>query len=383
MGSDRLICFRTDGNSRIATGHLVRCLSIAQACGRLGMKVCFLLSDEESRLLLSGFLSGMADFSPRPAIKVLNTAVFDHPEKELPEITALLGGSDTETVFFVDSYYVTENYLLALRPLAKTVYLDDLQLFDYPVDLLINYDVLTESSLPACQAACRNAGRTLLGASYAPLREQFQSGPAPLRETVSDVLVTTGGSDPFHFCLLFLRTLRNLTIDSGAGCMQGLSSFPSTVFHIVAGKLNTDVRELHVLADGLPFLKLHENVTDMAPLMRACDLAVSAAGTTLYELCALGIPAISFTMADNQLTAAEAFADAGAVPCAGDIRVNPENVIEAILHFITDMSDCRRNPEGPVSGSSSLSSRKAARSAMIRLVDGRGSMKIARAIEEL
>ncbi len=48
MGADRLIYFRTDGNSRIATGHLARCLSIAKACQSLGMRICFLLSGKES-----------------------------------------------------------------------------------------------------------------------------------------------------------------------------------------------------------------------------------------------------------------------------------------------------------------------------------------------
>ena len=129
-------------------------------------------------------------------------------------------------------------------------------------------------------------------------------------------------------------------------------------------------------------MTLHENVTDLSFLMRDCDLAVSAAGTTLYELCALGVPAVSFTMADNQLTAARAFADAGAIPCAGDIRGNSGKVIEEILLFVTEMSelcfDCV-----PAAPASCLVPRKAARQAMIRLTDGTGAMKIAQALWKL
>lgn len=378
MGADRIIYFRTDGNSRIATGHLVRCLSVAKACEKLGMETCFLLSDAESRELLTGFLSDAGinpDFkaskdgrlSPGISVKVLETAVFDHPEQELAEVTALLS-EKTRPVYFLDSYFVTEKYLLSLRPFAKTVYLDDLGLFDYPVDLLINYDVIPDDSLPSYKAAYQNAGKTLLGAGYAPLREQFQKDRAPLRETVSHVLVTTGGSDPSHFCLNFLKELRTL--------------FIHPVFHIIIGRLNTDGPRLRKLSENLPFVRLHENVTDLSCLMRACDLAVSAAGTTLYELCALGVPSVSFTMADNQLAAAKAFADTGAIPCAGDIRTDSGKVMEEILRFVTDMSESCSSCDH-TAPASTLASRKAARQAMIRLVDGRGALKIAAAIKDL
>lgn len=359
MGADRLIYFRTDGNSRIATGHLARCLSIAKACQSLGMRTCFLLSDKESRDTLLRFLPDTESCLSENEVGVLRTAAFDDPERELSEVCALLCASPKDTVYFVDSYYVTSVYLEALRPLAKTALLDDLQLFDYPVDLVINYDVIAQSALCSYRAAYQKARSTLLGASYAPLREEFRSGRMPQRETVSHVLVTTGGSDPFHFCVLLLQALS--------------SKAPGPVFHIVVGGLNTDALQLHALAKNLPCVKLHENVTQMAPLMKACDLAVSAAGTTLYELCALGIPTLSFTMADNQLCAARAFADAGAIFCAGDIRSGPEKVIAGALDFVKRMSDSDQ----------AIELRKAARQAMVRLVDGGGSLRIARALKAL
>lgn len=384
MGADQIIYIRTDGNSQIATGHLVRCLSVAAACLALKKKVCFLVSDEESAGLLQGFMKGegLTD-SPFLSLKVLQTAEYAHLEKELPELISVLTSSpsldggcrttsenasvsllptDKKPVLLLDSYFVTENYLHTLTPYVKLAYLDDLQLFDYPVMLLINYDVIPKNKLPLYQTAYQNAEKTLLGASYTPLRSQFQNREITVNEQVCHVLLTTGGSDPFHFCVRFLEKWKLLRAKATDGN-------PSVTLDVIVGSLNPDKEKLYQLAEELPFLILHETVTDMAALMEHCDLAVSASGTTLYELCALGVPSISFTIADNQLPTAEAFAESGAIPYAGDLRKNTESVMEQCIRFVTDMS--------------SFVKRKAAHQAMHQLVDGSGALKIAAALTEL
>lgn len=358
MGTDRLVYFRTDGNSHIATGHLVRCLSIADACFSLGMKVCFLVSDQESKALLQSF-----DPACRFPVRILETAVYDDPERELPEVTVVLSDSDArvthdDILLFLDSYFVTEHYLSAVRAVAKVAYLDDLQLFDYPVNLLINYDVIPESRSATYQAAYQNAARILLGASYTPLRAQFTNLQPYCRDRVSNILVTTGGSDPYHFCLKLIEAFR------------ANSSMDLCQLHVVVGRLNEDKDKLYKLADELPFLQLHENVSDMASLMTSCDLAVSAAGTTLYELCAAGVPSIGFCLADNQLTAAKAFDEAGAIPCAGDIRRSCDEVLGNVMNFVTYMSE-------------NFKKRKAALETMRQLVDGKGAVRIAEALIEM
>lgn len=402
MGSHRLIYFRTDGNSQIATGHLMRCLSIAQACHALSLPVCFLVSDEDSASLLKQF--DPAGIFP---VKILSSAVYNEMEQELPELLSLL--SEAPSLLFVDSYFVTEPYLQAFAGVCPVAYLDDLQLFDYPVDLVINYDVISEDTLPSYQAAYAKAGQALLGASYTPLRSQFQIDLPPVRPSVKDILVTTGGSDPFHFCLHLLSCFQER--------LSSLLAEPDFHLHILIGSLNEDKELLKELAAELSFLKLHENVSDMAALMASCDLVVSAAGTTLYELCAVGIPAISYSFADNQLPSSLAFDSVGAVPYAGDLRVHTSGshvssgssgsvfqsgrpsassdgvhavsgsargssmfsdtsnasglpgVLAAVCEFVTYMSD-------------NISKRKSAQQSMHRLVDGKGAFRIAKALEE-
>lgn len=374
MGSHRLIYFRTDGNSQIATGHLMRCLSIAQACQVLSLPVCFLVSDEDSASLLKQF-----DPAGTFPVRILSSAVYNDMEKELPELLSLL--SKTPSLLFVDSYFVTEPYLQAFSGICPVAYLDDLQLFDYPVDLVINYDVIPEDMLPSYQAAYKRAGQTLLGASYTPLRSQFQMEVPAVRPSVKDILITTGGSDPYHFCLNLLSRFQER--------LSTLIAEPDFHLHVLIGSLNEDKRLLMELAEELPFLRLHENVSDMAALMASCDLAISAAGTTLYELCAVGIPAVSYSFADNQLPSSLAFANVGAVPYAGDLRVDTEScsivpspdskgtgsayglpdVLSAVCHFVTDMSG-------------NIAKRKSAQQSMHRLIDGKGSYRIAGALEE-
>ena len=108
----------------------------------------------------------------------------------------------------------------------------------------------------------------------------------------------------------------------------------------------------------------YEKVTDMAGLMRACDLAVSAAGTTLYELCAAGVPSVSFTMADNQLPCSREMERFAGIPCAGDVRSTPD-LIGRLLSLLFSLAE---NPQ----------KRSALSRSMHAAIDGKGSERIAR-----
>ena len=398
MGTDPVIYIRTDGNAKIATGHLVRCLCIAQALESLGKSVCFLVSDaDSSNLLLNLAASFFQGYSFSFDVKILETAVYDNLEAELEELRTLLKESpvhfNPDTKIFdcrispqpdniqclkprilLDSYFVTQKYLNSLREYAYIAYMDDLRAFDYNVDLIINYDVIPPSKKTEYQQAYTNAELTLLGAKYTPLRSQFQNQSITLRETVGDILITTGGSDPYHFTEAIVSYL--------------LSQELAVNLHVVIGKLFTDTETLERLAAQSSNLKLYSNISNMAALMKQCDYAISAAGTTLYELCALGIPAISFTMADNQIIMAETFAETETIPYAGDIRTEnlqennalknetlTSNLKSSNMEFVLNninnhLNTLIRNPKQRIIQCHN----------MRRLVDGNGAIKIAEAL---
>lgn len=344
MTDDRCIFIRTDGNPDIANGHLMRCLSVARALADDDIRVVFGVSDRVSEELLSSFLDPGETFE----IAVLQTD-YRIQADETALLEPVLKAHNAGCIL-VDSYFVTRKYLLALRGLARTAYIDDLTAFDYPVDLVVNYDAAPDP------AFYRSAERKLLGSSYTPLRSQFQGLVPYVRPEAHHLLVSTGGTDPFNLALNLASALE-------------ASGIPLSV-HILTGPMHAHYRELIQFAETHPFISLHENVRNMAALMCSCDLAVTAAGTTLFELCAAGVPAVSYTFADNQLQTAADMERYAGIPCAGDLREHlPEDTFAALLSAVRDLA-------------SSYAARQHLSETMHALVDGYGSHRIAEALTD-
>ena len=362
------IYFRTDGNSEIATGHLMRCLAIARACARMGAAVAFIVSDEESLSLLRERFAVPQEFQ----VCSLHTD-FKNPEQEIPALLSCpffcradnaVGApenvlrcntvdADAPAVpdvfhvrpwLFIDSYYATPAYFQALRSCFRVAYLDDLRSIDCAVDLLINYD--TEEPC----ACYDHAARRLLGPRCTPLRRQFVNVCYEVRPTAGDVLFSTGGTDPYRIAETLLTILYPeygpADCGSAAGSLsllrerfyamqparfksESLPLLRSLHYHVLTSRSNTRYEALQALAQVCPSIHIHTDVKEVAALMASCDLAVSAGGTTLCELCAVGVPSVSYLMAENQRTVVESYEKKQLIPCAGDIRSTDRSEIPA------------------------------------------------------
>ena len=365
MGTSQVIYFRTDGNEDIAAGHIMRCLTIAREIVTMGHSVCFFVSDKESLSILQSREPAVVILSDMQALKeykfentiyayVLPNADYKNLEQELPELLSVL--QKHPATLFIDSYFVTDNYLKKLQAVTKTIYMDDIRAFAYTADLLINYDCFTEKMCAEHKNGIyKNIPNLLLGAEYAPLRPQFTANSITVMPDVKNILVTTGSSDPYHFALHFCKNvLENADI-------------ASYNYHIVIGSLNTDYDALTTLVQNASNIHLYKNPTDLMPLMLTCDLAVTAGGTTLYELCALGIPSFSFSMADNQIFNPMILDELEIAPYGGDIRTNMETVLERCFAFVSDYSE-------------NYAKRMAVHTKMNSLITGDGAKKIADAI---
>lgn len=370
-----MVVIRADANSKIGMGHVMRCLSVADALLKRGEEVLFVTADDTPVPLLT---------KKGVPYRVLHTDYADM-EAELPgllcilqeltqraelpeEVLSRMSSQRKDIAILVDSYYVTEKYLAALKKRITTIYMDDIYAFSYPVDMLINYNIYGEEMGYEKDAAFADT-KLLLGANYVPLREEFSAGAGYVqsRKELSlgaanvtpaeegGILITTGGSDSFNL--------------AGQLLMEAMKydALKEKEYHVVSGSLNPHIGELQALAKKHENIHIHCNVTNMAELMAESEVALSAGGSTLYELCAVGVPVIAFSFAENQEHLVQTFVKRDIAQYGGNYRTDGNKMIQnTIAGLETLLEDKNLRTEY----------RKKART----LVDGKGADRIAEAI---
>lgn len=305
-----MIAIRVDGNPQIATGHVMRGLSIANGLKKAGHHPLFIVADDISENLLS-----------QSGFQTVNLhSEWNNLESEISKISGIIQQNNI-TKLIIDTYSVTEKYLFELNKICKVIYIDDQNAFTYPVSAVVNYNLYAED-MTYLQRYAGTKTKLILSPQYAPLREEFQNIEPIHRKTVENILITAGGSDTYNAAG---QILQKMLTDN---------DFQGITIHIVAGKLNPHITELQKLALDNPAIHIHQNVTEMVQLMQSCDLAVTAGGSTMYELCACGIPSVCFSWADNQIPGVEVFSKKGIIPSAGDLRTDKERCIHQILNLL-------------------------------------------------
>lgn len=338
-----MIWIRADGGRDIGMGHIVRCLAIAAALHGLGESTCFLVADESTVSFLE---------KKGQDYKVLHSP-YARPEEELGVLLPILaeGGKGA---LLADSYYVTCEYLKQIGNYVPVCRMDDMGTTNLYADMVINYNIFADDSLylKAEKSIC------LTGTRYAPLRPEFRDVPYQVRERAQKVLITTGGSDRYNLAGQVLEQALE-TQDA-----NGLE------YHVVSGAFNIYGGQLAQLGKEHENVLIYNNVSDMARLMQECDIAVTAGGSTMYELCAVGIPTICFSYVDNQEKIVKGFREKGLVNFGGDYLRQGQGMINDVVEHIRVLkkdTDLRRDY-----------SRK-----MKEQVDGWGAVRIAEKLIEL
>jgi len=337
-----MLYIRGDANAEIGSGHIMRCLAIAGALRKRGEDAAFITADRQGEQLITG-----NDFS----MICLDTS-WNNLEEEIEKLIALIREKRIEKLL-VDSYFATEEYIKSLHRFTKIIIMDDLKEAVYSADLVINYNIYAIKLNYAEQYS--STARLLVGPAYIPLREEFGNVRRIQRKKPQNVLITTGGSDYCNMAGILTEYLEESRL------------FTQLKFHVIVGAFSPYKEELEKLKRKYDNVFLYQNVTRMSEIMNECDAAISAGGTTLYELCACGLPAICFTFADNQLLGAKEMQNQGILYYAGDIRENKRGCLDFIIDKLKLLIHDYNLRE-------SLSAR------MVQLVDGQGADRIAQEI---
>ncbi len=291
------LLIRADASAVIGTGHVMRCLALAQAWQDQGGHAIFAMAMEapalEARLKSEG-------------VELLNLSTQPGSLEDARQTIDLVKRVQAKWIV-VDGYHFGAEYQRCIKESGlKLLVIDDFgRAESYNSDLVLNQYLCAEEILYRNRAPFT---RLLLGPRYALIRHEFskwREWNRSIPDVGRKILVTMGGGDPDNVTAKVIQSLQQVGV-------EGLEAV------VVVGGINTHYKELKsaVRFSRVP-VRLEQNVTNMPELMNWADVAVSAGGSTCWELSLMGLPALILIVADNQRENTRLLHLAGAVISLG------------------------------------------------------------------
>jgi UDP-2,4-diacetamido-2,4,6-trideoxy-beta-L-altropyranose hydrolase len=271
----------------MGTGHLMRCLALAEYWREQGGEVLLATHCALEPLLERFRVEGVEIIRPKsPAASI----------EEAHEISTVAQNRSAKWIA-LDGYHFPAEYHERLKQGSRVLLVDDNgHAGRYTADLVLDQNLTaTENNY---RRRSKNT-RLLLGTMYVLLRLDFRVAKQECLKQAAQktrVLISMGGSDPDNVMAEVLRAVSGEQVEVRAVIGAG-------------NQFLTTLREI-VCQSSVP-IKLETNAI-MSELMVWADIAISAAGATLWELAFMGVPTLTLELMEHQRPIAQAFAEAGA-----------------------------------------------------------------------
>jgi UDP-2,4-diacetamido-2,4,6-trideoxy-beta-L-altropyranose hydrolase len=309
----RTLLIRADASTQIGTGHVMRCMALAERWQHSGGRA-HLLTRARTKGLLQLVAERGIDVSQLPA---------DLPLLDDSLATTRLARALGADWLVIDGYHFDSTYQDALAAAGlRALVIDDMaEQPHYRAAALLNQNIGAEShdyrldpqTLP------------LFGPRYVLLRRQFdpwQNSKRTIPAVAEHILVTLGGADPDNVTATVIAALKRAAI-------------PHLQARVIVGAANPHLASLRAIAADSPSgrIELLSSVADMPEQMAWADMAVAAGGTTCWELLFMGLPTLLLTLAPNQ---AENVRDLQAVGAARSLGTVADQMAVALTDLAFD-----------------------------------------------
>ncbi|MEP9357616.1 UDP-2,4-diacetamido-2,4,6-trideoxy-beta-L-altropyranose hydrolase [Sphingomonas sp. KR3-1] len=309
------VAFRVDASARMGGGHVMRCLTLAARLLAAGWGVTFIAAaiTEPLRALLGDAGVRLIEIEP---VRGSSRDASDWDRANWPEPMQLEDAARTAACLsglrcdwlVLDHYGLDRCWEAALRSHAgRIAVIDDLANRPHDCELLLDQTYGREDA--DYRPLVGPDTELLIGARYALLRPEFaRARPEALARhlqagRVDRVLISLGMTDVGALTEVVARAALAVT---------------EAQIDIVLGSAAPTLPALLAFAAESPRVTLHVDTDRVCALMVEADLAIGAAGTTSWERCCLGLPALTFAIAGNQRTIASKLAAAGAIDLIRD-----------------------------------------------------------------
>jgi UDP-2,4-diacetamido-2,4,6-trideoxy-beta-L-altropyranose hydrolase len=281
----KYIIIRVDASTNIGSGHLMRCLALAQTWQDTQGQPIFLMANSvpalEERLKSEG-------------MKVVLLTTEAGSLADAQETAALAHQFEAKWVV-VDGYQFGSEYQQTIKNSGLSLlFIDDYGHAEhYYADFVLNQNISADEQFYQHREPYT---QLLLGTRYTLLRREFwqwQKWPRTIPPVAKKILVTLGGADPDNVTLKVIQALQLVEVEE----LEAV---------VVVGGSNPHYENLKRAVQDSRFpIRLQRNVTNMPELMAWADVAISAGGSTCWELAFMRLPSILLVLAENQRLAAE------------------------------------------------------------------------------
>lgn len=326
------IVFRVDSSLVMGSGHLMRCLTLAESFLSKGASVVFISRSHEGNLntLIREKSFQLFELPIKASGKGAESyakwlgATWDEDVEQVKLILAEV----KPNVLFVDHYSLDYKWENEVKNQCSTlVVIDDLADRKHECDVLIDqtYGRPVEDYQQYVPKQCL----CLVGSDYAILRREFLEHREFSLERrknfyLQNILIMFGGVDNDNFTGRVLQSLKHCNLSK------------KIQITVVMGANAPHIHKVKMTAKQLLFnVEVLSDVRNMASLMANSDLAIGAAGSSSWERCCLGVPSIAVVVAENQKKIAKNLKDENAV-----ILVN-EPVEENLIEELDNITTCK------------------------------------------
>jgi UDP-2,4-diacetamido-2,4,6-trideoxy-beta-L-altropyranose hydrolase len=293
---NKKVVLRCDAADHIGAGHVMRCITLADALANHGWNCEFATraATLETVPALSQSRHGIRLLTGDPKVEIAGLC------EEMPE------GCD---LIVFDHYHRDIEDERTTRNWARRIMvIDDSPIRPHECDILLDQTFGRDEG--SYRSLVPTKCKLLTGSKYILLRPQFAAAREARRiETNSrkkhfNVLVSLGYTDPLN---LTERALEGIRL-----CGKPLTA------DVILGGSAPNLSQVRYFAEQMALnVKLHTDVQDVAGLMRKADLAIGGSGSSSWERCCLGLPTLTVVTAQNQVDVNNALMNAGAVRSLG------------------------------------------------------------------
>ena len=330
-----MVCFRVDSSAIIGTGHVTRCLTLAEQFRNNGDIVTFICRELPGNVIELISATGFeVKKLPRADYGNLNqdelgrhknwlAVDWETDYRQTKEIIESL--SYPVDLLVADHYALEENWEEKMASHCGSIMMiDDLADRRHHCNLLLDqnyYKNLERRYDKLVPTSCHK----MLGPSYALLRPEFYKTRQNMKRRngkIEQVMVFFGGSDSSNQTGKVLKAIST-------------NKFDAINFDIVIGSTNPYRSEIETICASINNFTLHCQIDYMADLMAQSDLSIGGGGTTTWERCCLGLPSITIALAENQKIVAELSHEIGfAIYLGYHTDIFPNQIAETLLNII-------------------------------------------------